>query len=97
MKIFSGDKYILKEHVRTTHEGGKRQNCEICGRSCVSKQVLEKHTNAVHRFNEDVINVQCHKCDNSFARVDQLKNTYLLNTIKLFFIFFPKEKRMRNL
>ena len=93
MKIFSGDKYILKEHVKTTHEGGKRQNCEICGRSCVSKQVLEKHMNAVHGFNEDVTNVQCHKCDNSFARVDQLKKHVSAEHHKTFFHFLSERKK----
>ena len=83
----------MKEHVRTTHEGGKRQNCEICGRSCVSKQVLEKHMNAVHGFNEDVTNVQCHKCDNSFARVDQLKKHVSAEHHKTFFHFLSERKK----
>ena len=83
----------MREHVRTTHEGGKRQNCEICGRSCVSNQALEKHIKAVHRFNEDVTNVQCHKCDQRFARIDQLKKHVSAEHHKTFFHFLSERKK----
>lgn len=52
---------ILRTHVRGTHDGAHSQVCDICGKVCKTKQILQIHRSEIHT-NASQPRVQCNVC-----------------------------------
>ena len=53
------------------HENAKISQCDICGRICESKRLLQDHIDSVHI---KLMNLNCKDCDKRFALERQLKS-----------------------
>ncbi|ODM86528.1 Zinc finger and BTB domain-containing protein 38, partial [Orchesella cincta] len=62
----------LSRHIKTSHKELFRSQCELCGKSYATEQILRRHKNINHTSNQ----VPCPYCDKTFSHKEYLHGHY---------------------